>query len=50
VLRYKPSKHKPVLERGTRVPKDIVICTTMLYNNNNKNKKKWGAASNAPKK
>ena len=39
MLRYKPSKHKPVLERGTRVPKDIVIRTTMLYNINKKSKK-----------
>lgn len=39
MLRYKPSKHKPVLERGARVPKDIAIRTTMLYNVNKKSKK-----------
>ena len=50
MLKYKPSKHVPLLYRGTRTPKDIAICTTMLYNNNNKNKKKWGVASSAPKK
>lgn len=49
MLKYKPSKHVPLLYRGTRTPRDIAIRTTMLYNNN-KNKKKWGAASNAPKK
>lgn len=49
MLKYKPSKHRPVLGRGTPAPRDIVIRTTMLYNNN-KNKKKWGVASNAPKK
>ena len=48
MLKYKPSKHQPLLGRGTRTPRDIAIRTTMLYNN--KNKKKWGVASSAPKK
>ena len=39
MLKYKPSKHQPLLGRGTRTPRDIAIRTTKLYNNN-KNKKK----------
>jgi len=39
VLKYKPTKHKPVLKYGACTPKDIVIRTTKLYNNN-KNEKK----------
>jgi len=39
MLKYKPSKHRPLLNRGTRMPKDIVIRTTMLYNINKKSKK-----------
>lgn len=40
MLKYKPTKHKPVLTYGACTPKDIVIRTTKLYNNN-KSKKKW---------
>ena len=36
MLKYKPTKHKPVLKSGTGTPKDIVMRTTKLYNNNNK--------------
>ena len=49
MLKYKPSKHQPLLGRGPRTPRDIAIRTTMLYNNN-KIKKKWCVASSAPKK
>jgi len=38
VLKYKPTKHKPVLNYGAGTPRDVVIRTTKLYNNN-KNKK-----------
>jgi hypothetical protein len=39
MLKYKPTKHKPVRKYGACTPRDIVIRTTKLYNSN-KNKKK----------
>ena len=49
MLKYKPTKHKPVLNYGTSTPRDIVIRTTKLYNNN-KSKKKWRFVSKTLKK
>ena len=34
MLKYKPTKHKPVLKYGACTPRDIVIRTTKIYNNN----------------
>lgn len=49
MLKYKPTKHKPVLNYGGSTPRDIVIRTTKLYNNN-KSKKKWRFVSKPLKK
>jgi len=48
MLKYKPTKHKPVLNYGASTPRDIVIRTTKLYNS--KSKKKWRFVSKPLKK